>query len=157
MAVQLLDALAYVHQQGVVHGDVKPANIMLGDHGVRLFDFGLGYAPAQRAAGLPGLDRSHMNAWTPAYAAPELLAGGCPSASADLYGAACVLFALAQGQPLGKRPPNTPLEKPRQLPRHCWPALRSALAVDPACRALCAAELRDAMGRQRHALFGWRG
>lgn len=47
IALQLLDALAYAHRQGVLHGDVKPANIMLGEQGVRLFDFGLGHAEAE--------------------------------------------------------------------------------------------------------------
>lgn len=153
LALQLLDALAYVHRQGVVHGDVKPTNIMVGEQGVRLFDFGLGHAQAQQVAGLPGLNRSRLNAWTPAYAAPELMAGECPSASADVYGAACVLFALARGRPLGARQLNEPLRRPCQLPRHCWPALRSALAMDPQHRTLSAAELREAMGGQRR--HGW--
>lgn len=76
MALQLLDALAYTHRQGVLHGDVKPANIMVGEQGLRLFDFGLGHGEAQAKAGLPSLSRSRLNAWTPAYAAPELIAGG---------------------------------------------------------------------------------
>lgn len=152
LALQLLDALASVHQQGVVHGDVKPTNIMVGEQGVRLFDFGLGHAQAQQAAGLPGLNRSRLNAWTPAYAAPELIAGAYPCASTDLYGAACVLFALARGR---VRQLNEPLHRPRQLPRHCWPALRSALATDPAYRTLSAAELREALGGQRHRGWLW--
>ncbi|WP_460150490.1 serine/threonine-protein kinase [Pseudomonas sp. S3_A03] len=152
LALQLLDALASVHRQGVVHGDVKPTNIMVGEQGVRLFDFGLGHAQAQQAAGLPGLNRSRLNAWTPAYAAPELIAGAYPCASTDLYGAACVLFALARGR---VRQLNEPLHRPRQLPRHCWPALRSALATDPAYRTLSAAELREALGGQRHRGWLW--
>ncbi len=47
IAVQLLDALVYTHQQNVLHGDVKPANVMVGEEGVRLFDFGLGHAAGQ--------------------------------------------------------------------------------------------------------------
>ncbi len=62
---------ALTHQQGVLHGDVKPGNVMVGEEGLRLFDFGLGQAAAQVSAGLPGLSRSRFNAWTPAYAAPE--------------------------------------------------------------------------------------
>ncbi|MGE7812900.1 serine/threonine-protein kinase [Pseudomonas sivasensis] len=154
IAMQLLDALAYAHQQGVLHGDVKPANIMVGEQGVQLFDFGLGHGEAQQAAGLPGLSRSRLNAWTPAYAAPELMAGGRLSPRADLYGAACVIYELAQGNRPGKGQLNKPLPRPRQLPRQCWSALRSALEVDPERRTLSAEELCEAInGRRRHWFF----
>jgi serine/threonine-protein kinase Stk1 len=150
IAVQLLHALAYAHQQGVLHGDVKPANVMVGEQGVRLFDFGLGHAEAQQASGLPALSRSRLNAWTPAYAAPELVAGGCLSARADLYGAACVIYELAQGRRPDGGQSNERLSRPRQLPRHCWPALRSALAMDPEHRTLSVDELCNALkGRRR--------
>jgi Serine/threonine protein kinase len=151
MALQLLDALAYTHQQGILHGDVKPANIIVGEQGLRLFDFGLGRSKMQQTAGLPGLNRSRLNAWTPAYAAPELMAGGGLSAGADLYGAACVIYELAQGQRLGERQPDRPLPRPRRLPRHCWSALHSALAMDPQRRSVSVAELREALdGRRRY-------
>ncbi|WP_339415889.1 MULTISPECIES: serine/threonine-protein kinase [unclassified Pseudomonas] len=153
MALQLLDALAYTHRQGVLHGDVKPANIMVGEQGVRLFDFGLGHAETQAKAGLPSLSRSRLNAWTPAYAAPELIAGGLPSASADLYGAACVLYELAEGRRPGERQQNQRLRRPRQLPRHCWPPLCSALAMDPEQRTVGVAELRDALAGWRRCWF----
>jgi len=153
IAVQLLDALAYVHRQGVLHGDVKPVNIMMGEGGVRLFDFGLGHCQAQAEAGLPCLSRDRLNAWTPAYAAPELLAGSALTASADLYAVACVLFELAHGKRLGERHPAERLPRPRQLPRHCWAALRSALAVDPGQRTLCVAELGEAMARSGRRWF----
>lgn len=153
MALQLLDALAYTHRQGVLHGDVKPANIMVGEQGVRLFDFGLGHAEAQAKAGLPSLSRSRLNAWTPAYAAPELIAGGLPSASADLYGAACVLYELAEGRRPDERQQNQRLPRPRQLPRHCWPPLCSALAMDPEQRTVGVAELRDALAGRRRCWF----
>lgn len=151
IALQLLDALAHAHKQGVLHGDVKPANIMVGEQGVRLFDFGLGHAETQQAAGLPTLSRSRLNAWTPAYAAPELVAGGNISARADLYGAACVIYDLAQGRRPGECPLDKRLSRPWQLPRQCWPALRSALALDPECRTISVEELCEAMkGRRRH-------
>ncbi|MCF5052928.1 protein kinase [Pseudomonas syringae] len=153
LALQLLDALAYIHRQGVLHGDVKPANIMLGEQGVRVFDFGLGHAQAQATAGLPGLNRSRLNAWTPAYAAPELMAGGELSASADLYGAACVVYELAQGQRPAERALNQRLPRPRQLPRHCWSALRLALALDPEQRRISVAELREALAAPRRHWF----
>lgn len=149
MALQLLDALVYTHQQNVLHGDIKPANIMLGEEGVRLFDFGLSVAQAQVTAGLPGLSRNRFNAWTPAYTAPELLEGGVLTGAADLYAVACVLYELAHGQRLDANKPWERLARPRQLPGRYWPALRTALAVDPERRCISVRELRHVMGCNR--------
>lgn len=145
MAVQLLDALAYAHRAGVLHGDIKPTNIMVGEQGLCLFDFGLGHAESQRAAGLPGLSHRRLNAWTPAYAAPELKDGGGPSVSADLYGAARVLYELAQGRRVVEPHRTRPLPRPRRLPRRCWSALRSALSWAATHRTVTVEQLRDNM------------
>lgn len=154
IALPLLDALAYAHARGVLHGDMKPSNVMLSEDGVRLFDFGLGQAEEGVLSGLPRLSRDRFNAWTPGYAAPELLEGLPLSASADVYGVACVLYELAGGKPPFRRLPSTlardehlerELHPPRNLPRHCWPALRKALAFNAAERTISAAQLREAM------------
>lgn len=149
MAVQLLQALRYTHQHNVLHGDIKPANVMVGEEGVCLFDFGLGHARVQAAAGLPCLSRERFKAWTPAYAAPELLAGGALTAAADLYAVAWVLYELANGKRLDERQSIQALPRPRQLPRHCWSALRLALAIDPERRTISVAELAEVMGSPR--------
>jgi serine/threonine-protein kinase Stk1 len=151
IAVQLLDALRHSHQRGVLHGDVKPGNVMVGEGGLRLFDFGLGQACGPDSAGPPGLSRSRFNAWTPAYAAPELLAGAALSASADLYAVACVLYELAQGR---RHSSDRPV-RPRQLPRHCWRALRTALAVDPQRRVITPEELHEALSDPRQCVSRW--
>lgn len=153
IAVPLLDALAYAHSRGVLHGDMKPSNVMLSEEGLRLFDFGLGLAEGGPSRHLPNLNRERLNAWTPGYAAPELLEGARLSARADVYGAACVLYELASGRHPFRRLPATQardarleheLKAPRNLPRRCWPALRMALAFDPGQRRIGAAQLRDA-------------
>ncbi|KFF42625.1 MULTISPECIES: serine/threonine-protein kinase [Pseudomonas] len=149
IALQLLDALAYIHQKNVLHGDVKPANVMVGEEGVCLFDFGLGHAQTQEAMGLPSVSRTRFNAWTPAYAAPELLDGGALSGAADVYGMACIVYELASGQRIGARSFTDRLARPAQLPRHCWPALHSALAIDPQRRTVTVAELRQVMACSR--------
>jgi serine/threonine-protein kinase Stk1 len=155
IALPLLDALAYTHNRGVLHGDVKPSNVMLSEEGLRLFDFGLGQAEEGVLPGLPHLSRNRFNAWTPGYAAPELLEGQPLSARADVYGVACVLYELASGKHPFRRLPSTEarnghldrdLQAPKNLPKHCWPALRSALAFDAGKRTITAAQLRDAMG-----------
>ncbi|KAA0979128.1 serine/threonine protein kinase [Pseudomonas sp. ANT_J28] len=155
IALPLLDALAFAHARGVLHGDMKPSNVMLSEEGVRLFDFGLGQAEEGILPGLPHLSRNRFNAWTPGYAAPELLEGQPLTASADVYGVACVLYELAGGKHPFRRLPSTEardgqldreLHAPRNLPKHCWPALRTALAFNAADRTITAAQLRDAMG-----------
>jgi serine/threonine-protein kinase Stk1 len=155
IVLPLLDALAYAHRRGVLHGDMKPSNVMLSEDGVRLFDFGLGQAEEGILPGLPHLSRERFNAWTPGYAAPELLEGQPLSASADVYGVACVIYELAGGKHPFRRLPSTQardehlereLQAPQGLPKHCWPALRAALSFDPAARTITADQLRDAMG-----------
>ncbi|WP_350614820.1 serine/threonine-protein kinase [Pseudomonas sp. HY7a-MNA-CIBAN-0227] len=153
ITLPLLDALAYAHARGVLHGDMKPSNVMLSEEGVRLFDFGLGQAEEGILPGLPHLSRERFNGWTPGYAAPELLEGQPLSASADIYSVACVIYELAGGNPPFRRLPSIQdrdehLERellaPENLPKHCWPALRTALAFDVAGRTITAKQLRDA-------------
>jgi len=154
IALPLLDALAHAHARGVLHGDLKPSNVMLSENGVRLFDFGLGQADKGVLCDLPHLSRDRFNAWTPGYAAPELLEGQPLSASADVFGAACLIFELAGGKPPFGRVPSTQardrqlehtLCAPKHLPKKCWPALKTALAFDAANRTITAAQLRDAL------------
>jgi serine/threonine-protein kinase Stk1 len=153
IAVPLLDALAHAHGRGVLHGDMKPSNVMLSEEGVRVFDFGLGQAEEDVLPGLPHLRRQRFNAWTPAYAAPELLENHPITASADVYAVACLIFELAGGKhpyrrlrdsPVGDKPLHCELQSPGHLPKRCWPALRTALAPDAGARNITARQLREA-------------
>ena len=155
IVLPLLDTLAYAHRRGVLHGDLKPSNVMLSEDGLRLFDFGLGQAEEGTLPGLPHLSRERFNAWTPGYAAPELLEGQPLSASADVYGVACVIYELASGKHPFRRLPSTQardehlereLRAPANLPQHGWQALRTALSFKPAERTITAQQLRDALG-----------
>ncbi|SET26270.1 serine/threonine-protein kinase [Pseudomonas graminis] len=153
IVLPLLDALAYAHACGVVHGDMKPSNVMLSEKGVRLFDFGLGRAEEGVLPGLPHLSRERFNAWTPGYAAPELLEHHSLSARTDIYAVACVIYELASGKHPFRHLPSIQardehldvgLQAPARLPKRCWPALRTALAFDASARAITAGQVRDA-------------
>jgi serine/threonine-protein kinase Stk1 len=140
----------------VLHGDLKPSNVMLAEDGLRLFDYGLGQPVEGLLPGLPRLCRNRFSAWTPRYAALELLDGAPLSAAADIYALACVLYELASGRHPFRRLSakqakamelDKQLQRPEQLPAHCWPALRGALAFDEAQRSTGCAELLTAFRR----------
>ena len=94
-AARVAEALAYAHRQGVVHRDVKPANVMFdpanGD--VKLTDFGIARANDAEAT------RSGLLLGSPIYMAPELLAGARADAGSDLYALGVTLFQLLTGHP----------------------------------------------------------
>ncbi len=88
----LLATLAYLHQRGIVHGDLKPSNLLLRRPGdVVLADFG--------AAALVGAG-GESGGGTPLYLAPEQLRGAPRAPTTDLYAAGAVLFEMAAGRPL---------------------------------------------------------
>lgn len=94
IAADVCAALEHAHRARIVHGDVKPENILLGDDGrVRVADFGL--SRALEAAHEPG-DRLHG---TPQYVAPEQVAGRPADGRADLYALGVVLFEMLTGRP----------------------------------------------------------
>ncbi|WP_326597653.1 serine/threonine-protein kinase [Streptomyces sp. NBC_01803] len=93
----LAEALAVVHDQGVVHRDVKPHNVILSPAGPRLIDFGIA-----RAADLTRLTRTGQAPGTPGYAAPEVLTGSAAGPAADVFALGATLAAAATGrQPYG--------------------------------------------------------
>ncbi|HET6371751.1 MAG TPA: serine/threonine-protein kinase [Candidatus Polarisedimenticolia bacterium] len=92
IARQLCAGVAAAHEKGVVHRDLKPANVMVDGRGkVRITDFGLAGFAADLAGG-------EVRAGTPAYMAPEQLAGREVSVRSDLYSLGLVLYEMFTGR-----------------------------------------------------------
>jgi serine/threonine protein kinase len=141
LGLQLLAALRAVHAAGVVHCDVKPANLLLGDDGrLVLIDFGIAEAsgddpahPARRNGDVVG---------SPAYMAPELVRGEAPRPPADLWSLGVTLYTAVEGRP--PFPPGDPVPTlaavlhdppaPARLAGRLQPLLARLLVKEPAGR-----------------------
>jgi hypothetical protein len=146
----VLAGLQAAHDAGVIHRDVKPANILLGPDGrVVLTDFGI-----SKAADSPALTMSGMLIGSPSYLAPERARGESSDAAADLWALGASLYAAVEGRPpfdrVGVLASLTAVvtDEP-DLPRHAgplWPVISGLLHKDPATR-LTAAETEPLLQR----------
>jgi hypothetical protein len=134
------EALSYVHSQQIVHRDVKPQNMILGDDGVVLVDFGVARALGSEE------DQGTIAVGTPRYMAPEVFAGGTVSAASDIFSLAATLWTLLIGSPprygdvlkLDKLAPG--------LPPELQAALAGGLEMLPEQRISSAATFAEAVG-----------
>jgi serine/threonine protein kinase len=150
---EITGALAHAHEQGIVHRDVKPSNILIDEKGNSLLtDFGLAY-----------LDTTSQNLTgsaligTPAYMAPEQCRGDTIDASSDQYSLGVVLYHLVTGNlpfkadtPIGIaiKHVNDPLPRPRlvnpDLPQNIEAVIIKALAKDPSKRFASVSDFNNA-------------
>ncbi|MFF5209171.1 protein kinase [Streptosporangium sp. NPDC000396] len=93
LAVATATALTAIHQAGIVHRDFKPANVLLGQGGPRVIDFGIARSVES------GLTASSGIMGTPAYMAPEQLAGAMVGPATDVFAWASVIVFAATGSP----------------------------------------------------------
>jgi hypothetical protein len=156
VGLAVLDALTAGHERGVMHRDVKPANILLApDRGgapysrVLLTDYGISVQPD---AGEPRYTLTSALVGTPGYLAPERATGAPPTAAADLFSLGCTLYFAVEGHGPFERDSQLAeltavvLEDPRPALRAgaLQPLLAAMLVKDPASR-ITAADAADAL------------
>ncbi|HEU4362315.1 MAG TPA: protein kinase, partial [Mycobacterium sp.] len=149
LGVKIAGALETAHRAGIIHRDVKPANILLTDYGdVRLTDFGIA-----RIAGGFETDTGQITG-TPAFTAPEVLSGATPTVASDLYGLGATLFCALTGHVAFERRKgesivaqflrisnqSAPEVAVVGIPDALASAIQAAMAKDPADRPASAAE-----------------
>lgn len=155
------DALDYAHERGLLHRDVKPANIMVSDtdptaraRRILLTDFGI----ARRVDDTSGLTATNTTVGSIAYAAPEQLMGSPLDGRADQYALAATAFHLLTGKPpfdnsnaavvisshLSSAPPRIADRRPDL--GHLDPVISRAMAKDPAARYPSSRDFAEALG-----------
>jgi serine/threonine protein kinase/DNA-binding SARP family transcriptional activator len=159
IVLQVAAALDAAHEQGLVHRDVKPGNVLLArqrsseaEEHVYLSDFGL----TKRSASDSGITGTGQFVGTLDYAAPEQFKGGTPDARTDVYSLGCVLFECLTGRTpftsendaglmyahLQEGPPSVTAQQPG-LPREIDRVVARAMAKAPTDRQQTAGILAD--------------
>ena len=167
--LSVLDALAFMHQRGIIHRDIKPSNIMLTEDGqVKVTDFGIA-----KAAGEKGITKTGTQLGTIWYMAPEQIRGGNVDATSDMYALGITLYQMLTGQvPFHsdsdfaimkahvEEPPQDPAVLNPLIPRALCNVILKVLAKNPQERFQSAEELKtallqvtDAAGKQAGVAF----
>jgi eukaryotic-like serine/threonine-protein kinase len=133
-------ALAYAHERGFVHCDLKPGNIFITDRGeVKVIDFGIArvFKKPEEDAEVTVFDPGSLGGMTPTYASPEMLEHLEPDPRDDIYALACITYELLTGRhpfdrltAIQARGAAMKPLRPNNLGQKQWRALRKALSFD---------------------------
>lgn len=151
LAIEVADALDYAHAQGVIHRDVKPANILVTQDGhAKVADFGIAKLNLAHFT-LPGRVLG-----TPAYMAPEQLSGEGADGRSDLFSLGVILYCMATGHSpfqgnsattvcfkVANREPISPSALDMSLPPQLDAVISKAMAKDPEQRYQRGSELAE--------------
>ncbi len=166
-AIAAAQGLGRAHEAGIVHRDVKPANLMLTVHGeLKILDFGV----AKLAQGASVVSAADLRVGTLGYMAPEQVRGGRADARSDLWSLGAVLYEMLTGvRPFDgagaapadvlaailDREPRPPSALRPELPARLDEVVLSALAKDPAARPASAAAFAAELEALRRAGARW--
>jgi eukaryotic-like serine/threonine-protein kinase len=152
-------ALAYAHERGFVHCDLKPANVFLMDKGeVKVIDFGIArvFQKQEEDAEATVFDPGSLGAMTPAYASPEMIEHRVPDPRDDIYALACITYELLAGRhPFDRlsatqaRNAGLKPHRPKNLGHSQWRALKAALAFEREARTPTVARFMQGMVADR--------
>ncbi len=136
---QACHSLAEAHGRGLVHRDVKPANLLVCRYGddddfIKVLDFGL--VREERAPKDEGLTQDDRIVGTPAYLAPEAIAGTGLDARADLYALGCVAYWLLRGRRVFEGPSAMAVAAKHLELRPETPSAAAGVALPPDLEAL---------------------
>ncbi|GGY96428.1 hypothetical protein GCM10010300_45660 [Streptomyces olivaceoviridis] len=164
LGAQVASGLAAAHRQGVIHRDVKPANVMLSaDRTAKIADFGIARFADEAAAGLTATGKI---VGTADYLAPERALGRPAQPASDVYSLGCVLYELLTGRPPFRggtplavvqqhvdAPPAPPARLRPGIPQELSDYILFLLAKEPAHRPTAdqAADWLASYGRVSHA------
>jgi serine/threonine protein kinase len=139
-AIEIADALVETHRSGVIHLDLKPANIMLTRSGAKLLDFGVAsLRPRDADATRPPTE--HGMAGTVSYMAPEQLSGRKADGRADIFAFGAILYEMAVGQKAFDGAMRTEQRARRVNPRHLRRVIQKCVRLSPDERFQKAEEL----------------
>ena len=162
---QVCSAVQYAHQRLVVHRDLKPGNILVGEDGIpKLLDFGIAKVLREDAPRQTALTQVGMRLMTPEYASPEQVRGLAITTASDVYSLGLILYELLTGRPPFEFKTRSPLELERFIcetdplrPSSFAPELKGdldvivlkALEKDPSRRYQSAEQLSEDIRRYR--------